>query len=469
MNSQGEAFDLAVVGGGTGGYVAGIRASQLGLRVAIIEKDKLGGTCLHRGCIPTKALLESAQVYSLLQRAKEYGVTASDPGFDYSQILRRKDAIVARLHKGIQFLMKKNRITVIEGRAQLLSPTSLGVVANDGQEQEVVAKDVILATGSVPRSLPDLEIDGQRILTSDHLVELPEVPASLIIVGGGAIGVEFASLFHDLGSQVSLVEMMPGLLPLEDQEIGRELERIFRQRGIRVLTGARLLAESLTRGQGGVEVQVEVGGQKETLSGERLLVAVGRQGQVEGLGLERVPVRMERGYLVVDQTMNTGVPHLFAVGDLIGGLLLAHVAMAEGILAVEGIAGKEVTPLDYSRVPRNTYCRPQVGSLGLSEQEAVAQGRKIKVGRFPFRANGRALVAGEAEGLVKVIAEAETGEVLGVHILGPQASELIMEPALARFMEATAWELGSSIHAHPTLSEAIGEAALAVEGRAIHI
>ena len=469
MSGQGETYDLAIVGGGTGGYVAAIRASQLGLRVALIEKEKLGGTCLHRGCIPTKALLESAEIYWLVRRAKDYGVIASKPGFDYSQILRRKESIVNRLHSGIQFLMKKNHVTVVEGRARLLSPTTMVVSGGNDVERELSARDVILATGSEPKSLPGLEIDGDRILTSDHVVELPEVPSSLIIVGAGAIGVEFASLFHDLGSQISLVEVMPTVVPLEDQEIGQELERSFKQRGIRVMTGAKLLSDTLARRKGGVEVQVEVGGQRETLSGERLLVAVGRRGLVDGLGLEDLGVRVDRGYVVVDKSMNTGVPHLYAVGDLIGGMLLAHVAMAEGILAVETIAGEDPTPLDYSRVPRGTYCRPQVGSLGLTEHEAIAQAHDIKVGRFPFRANGRALIGGEAEGLAKVVADKGSGEILGVHVIGPQATELIMEPALARFLEATAWELGSSIHAHPTLSEAIGEAALAVDGRAIHI
>lgn len=469
MSSQRETFDLAFLGGGTGGYVAAIRASQLGMQVAVIEKDKLGGICLHRGCIPTKALLESAEVYSLVRRGEEYGVKASAPQVDYARVLSRKDAIVARLHSGIQYLMKKSKITVIEGRGQLVSPTTIKVAQSDGQEREVTARDVILATGSEPRSLPGLDIDGESILSSDHIIALAQAPASLIIVGGGAIGCEFASFFNDLGTQVTIVEVLPHILPLEDAEIGRELERIFKQRGIRVMTEAKLAMDTVARRKGMVEVLAESGGEQAVLSGERLLLAVGRRGVVDGLGLERVPLQMERGYVKVDQNMSTGVPHLYAVGDLIGGMLLAHVAMAEGIMAVESIAGKNPEPLDYNRVPRCTYCRPQIGSLGLSEDEAKSKGHEVKVGRFPFRANGRALIAGEPEGQVKIVADAESGEVLGVHILGPQATELIMEPALAKFLGATAWELANSIHAHPTLTEAIREAALAVDGQAIHI
>lgn len=468
MSSQGETFDLAIVGGGTGGYGAAIRAAQLGLRVALIEKDKLGGACLHRGCIPTKALLESAEVYSLLKRAEEYGVTASDPHFDYSKILKRKESIVNRLHSGVQSLMKKNKITVFEAQARLLSPTSVAVTGSDGREQELSARDVILATGSEPRSIPGMEIDGDRILTSDHIVELPEVPSSLIILGAGAVGVEFASLFHDLGCQVSLVARR-WLIPLEDQEIGHELERSFKRRGMRVFTSTKILVDTLVRRDGRLELQVEVGGQRETLVGERLLIAVGRGGVVEGLGLEGLDVRIDKDYVVVDKSMGTGIPHLYAIGDLIGGMLLAHVAMAEGHVAVETIAGEAPGALDYNRVPRGVYCRPQVGGLGLSEQEAVTRGHQVKVGRFPFRANGRALIAGEADGLVKVVADATSDEILGVHILGPHATELVMEPALAKYLGSTAWEMGSSIHAHPTLAEAVGEAALAVDGRAIHI
>lgn len=469
MSNQSESFDLAVLGGGTGGYVAAIRASQLGMHVAIIEQDKLGGTCLHRGCIPTKALLESAEVYSLATHGEEYGVKVSKAQLDYAQMLKRKDSVVGRLHSGIQYLMKKNKITVVEGRGQLVSPATIKVSQANGQETEIQAKDVILATGSEPRGLPGLDIDGEGVLSSDNIVELTTPLSSIIIVGGGAIGAEFASFYSDIGTQVTMVEVMPHILPLEDQEIGRELEKVFKQRGIQVLTEAKLLPETRTMRDGKVEVQVESGGKRETLSGERLLLAVGRKGLVDGLELAKLGVEVERGYIKVDKNMNTGVPHLYAIGDLIGGMLLAHVAMAEGILAVETIAGKEPEPLDYNRIPRGTYCRPQVGSIGLSEEEAKSKGHQVKVGRFPFRANGRALIAGQPDGLAKVVADAESGEVLGVHILGPQATELIMEPALARFLEATAWELGSSIHAHPTLAEAIGEAALAVDGQAIHI
>ncbi|MDO8688583.1 MAG: dihydrolipoyl dehydrogenase [Dehalococcoidia bacterium] len=468
MTSQKETFDLIIVGGGTGGYVAAIRAAQLGMRVAVIEKEKMGGACLHRGCIPTKALLESAEVYSLARRSEEFGVTWSDVKLDYSRTLKRKDAIVARLHAGVEFLIKKNKITAFKGRGRLLSPTKVAVLGDDGSEIELEAADTVLATGSVPNSVPGLGFDGTSVINSDHAVRMGEVPSSVIILGAGAIGVEFATLYNKLGAEVTLLARRR-VLPLEDLEVSEEIARLFTRKGIKVLAGIKVLSETFRKE--GDTIHLSVQGKEETYdaTGQKLLIAAGRSGEVDGLGLDALPVKMEGGFVKVDRSMRTGVPHLYAIGDLIGGMLLAHVAMHEGIMAVETIAGEEPDPLDYNRVPRGTYCQPQVGSVGLSEQDAVAQGHKVKIGKFPFRANGRALIAGEADGFVKVVADAEKDEILGVHILGPQATELIMEPALAKYLGATAWEMGSSIHAHPTLAEVLREAALAVDGKAIHI
>ncbi len=468
MSSQNETFDLIIVGGGTGGYVSAIRAAQLGMRVALIEKEKLGGACLHRGCIPTKALLESAEVYSLARHGEEFGITSSGVKLDYSRTLKRKDAIVARLHAGVEFLIKKNKITAFKGRGRLLSPTKVAVVGDDGSELELEAADVVLATGSVPTPVPGRGFDGESLINSDHAVRMGEVPSSVIILGAGAIGVEFATLYNKLGAEVTLLARRR-VLPLEDLEVSEEITRVFIRKGIKVLAGIKVLSETFRKE--GDTIHLSVQGKEETYdaTGQKLLVAAGRSGEVDGLGLDALPVKLEGGFVKVDRSMRTGVPHLYAIGDLIGGMLLAHVAMHEGIVAVETIAGEEPDPLDYNRVPRGTYCQPQVGSVGLSEQDAVAQGHKVKIGKFPFRANGRALIAGEADGFVKVVADAEKDDILGVHILGPQATELIMEPALAKYLGATAWEMGSSIHAHPTLAEVLREAALAVDGKAIHI
>lgn len=469
MIKEEDRFDVVVVGGGTGGYVTAIRAAQRGLKVALIEQEKVGGTCLHRGCIPTKALLQSAEVYSLLRQAQDFGVGAENLRLDYPQVLRRKERIVSQLHKGVEYLLKKNGVTVVRGKGKLLSSNNV-VVHNGEGERELQAANVILATGSRAKSLPGLVIDGDRVITSDHAVEMDTLPRSIVIVGAGAVGMEFASLYNALGVEVALVEWLPAVLPLEDGEVSRELATIFQKRGIKILTGARLLTESLRKHKGGVEVEVEIGkgGSNEKVKGERLLVAVGREGRVEDLGLEGLNVEVNKGFIKVDGNMRTGVPNVYAIGDVIGGLLLAHVAAAEGIRAVEDIVGGEKVELDYDRVPRCTYCSPQVASLGLSEDEARSRGFSVKVGRFPFRASGKALIQGESQGFAKVVADSTTGELLGVHLLGPHVTELIAEAALAKLLEATAWEIGSSIHAHPTLAEALGEAALAVEGLAIH-
>ncbi|MBI4505290.1 MAG: dihydrolipoyl dehydrogenase [Chloroflexi bacterium] len=462
-----ERFDLIVLGGGPGGYPAAIRAAQLGKRVALVERDKVGGTCLHRGCIPTKAYLQSAEVLDHLRRAAEFGLRASDVGLDYPQVRKRKDGIVGRLHKGVEFLLRKNGVTTVQGHGRLLGPTALAVETDGRGVQELEAADLILATGSRAKGLPGLQPDGQRILTSDDVLDLEELPRSIIVVGAGAVGVEWASIFHAFGVEVTLVEALPTLVPLEDAEIAHELAKAFTKRGIRAFADAKIELDGV-RTDGGVRLRLTQGGQAHELSAECLLLAVGREGVVDDIGLEKTGAEVQRGFVRVDELWETGIPHLYAIGDVAGGLLLAHKATAEGTLLAERLAGQDVDPLDPLRIPRATYCHPEIASMGLSEQQAAAQGRTVKVGRFSFRANGRALILGEADGFVKIICDERTNEVLGVHIIGPRASELIAESALARFLEATTWEVGKSIHPHPTLSEAIGEAALAIEGAAIH-
>lgn len=461
-------YDVAILGGGTGGYVAAIRSAQLSLKVALIEAEKVGGTCLHRGCIPTKALLESAEVLELARHSNEFGVKTGDTSFDYGAMQTRKQQIVDQLHKGVEGLLRQNKVTFVRGRGRFLSPTKLQVTGPDGASTEIEAKHTILATGSAPKSLPGLQIDGERIITSDHILELKSPPASLIVVGAGAVGVEFASLFHDLGTKVTLVEALPSLVPQEDRDIGVELEKQFAARGIQIYKGAMLQPDTLKAGAKELSIQIEVKGERQTITGEKLLLAVGRGGIIDEIGLDKLKVKVDRGYVQVDDHYRTAESGVYAIGDVIGGMLLAHVAAAEGEVAVEAIAGEQVHPLDYNRVPRCTYCRPQIASVGLSEGQAKEKGYTVKTGRFPFVANGRALIYGESGGFCKVVADEKTGELLGVHIIGHNATELIAEAALGRFLEATNKEIGLSIHAHPTLSEIVGEAALDADRRAIH-
>lgn len=462
-----ERFDAAIIGGGSGGYVAAIRGGQLGLKVAVIEKDKVGGTCLHLGCIPTKSFLETAGLLARIRRGQEYGVTAENPALDYPQLLKRTDRIVTQLTRGVEFLLEKNKVTLIRGEARFKSPSSLAVRTGDGQERTLTAENVIIATGSSPKALPDLPFDGKRVINSDHARHLPAVPRSIAIVGAGAVGVEFASIFNDFGAEVTLIELLPALVPLEDNEISIELARVYNRRGIRSLTGARV--GKVDVGKDGVTLAVSQNGKQETLRAEVLLVAVGRAGNTSGIGLQGLSVATEGGYIQVDHQQRTAEPGIYAIGDVVGGYLLAHKAMAQGIVAMESIAGQEVEPVEPQRVPRATYCRPEIASVGLSEKEARDRGFAVKVGRFPFRANARALIDGEAEGFAKVVGDERSGEILGVHIIGPHATELIAEPTLAKLLESTPWEVGTNIHPHPTLSEVIGEASLDVEGRAIHI
>jgi dihydrolipoamide dehydrogenase len=431
----------------------------MGLKVAVIEKDKVGGTCLNWGCIPTKVILESADVFNLAQRGKEYGVTATDVTLDYAQVSKRRERVVSQHVGGIEWLFKKNGVTLIRGEGKFVASTSIDVRLVDGSTTRVTATDAIVATGSVPKSLPGLKIDGDRVISSDHAVTMADLPKSVIILGAGAIGVEFASAWRDLGVDISLVEVLPRLVPLEDPEIGNELARLFTRRGIRAMAGTKVILDSVRTFPDHVEVEVEMDGAREKLSAERLLVATGRAPVSGGLGLEGLGVRIERGFIQVDGQMRTGVPHLYAIGDVVGGLMLAHKATHEGFVAVEAILGRNPHPLDPNRIPRCTYCRPQIASLGLSEADAQQQGHKVKVGRFPMSANSMSTILGEREGFAKIVADEESMEILGVHLMGPRVTELIHGPALARLLEATPEELALNVHPHPTMSEVLGEAA----------
>jgi len=468
-----DTYDVVIIGAGPGGYVAAIRAGQLGLRVALVEKEHLGGTCLNIGCIPTKALLRTAEVLTLAREGEAFVVHASDVRLDLAKAMERKDAVVLGLRRGVESLMAKNKVTVVRGTGLLLSPTRVRVTAEQGI-QELDGRAIIIATGAAPKSLPGVTIDEDRIISSTGALLLSNVPTTLGIIGAGAVGVEFASLYADFGSKVTIMEMLPQILPLEDKDSAAEVARSFRARGIRMLVGARV--EEVTPIEAGVRVQVTASdGTRETLEFERLLMAVGRRPLSEGLGLEALGVQMERGFILVDGRMRTNIPSVYAIGDVVAlkgmgtHLQLAHVASAEGILAVETIAGRDTRPLDYDAIPRATYARPEVASIGLSEDEAAARGYQIKVGKFPLRANSKAPILGERGGMVKIVAEARYGELLGVHIAGPSATELIAEVAVAKRLESTAEELARTVHAHPTLSEAVKEAAHAVLGEAIHI
>ncbi len=466
---DGERFDLLILGGGPGGYPAAIRAAQLGLKVAVVEKYRVGGTCLHWGCIPTKVILESAEILTNARGAAEYGVSVGEVGLDYGQVSQRRERVVGQLWRGTQSLLKGNGVTTFIGEGKLTSPTSVRVqMAEGGGTTDITATDVIVATGSIPKSLPGIKIDGDRVINSDHAVTLPAAPKSVIIVGAGAIGAEFASAWKDMGTEVTLVEVLPRIVPLEDREIGEELGKQFSRRGIRVLAGAKVLLESVKTFPDRVELEVESGGSRETLSAERLLMATGRAGVTEGIGLEGLGVKIERGFIQVDGQMRTGVPHLYAIGDVVGGLMLAHKATHEGFIAVEAILGREPHSLDPNRVPRCTYCRPQIASVGLSEDDAAQQGHRVKVGKFPFAASGMATILGERVGFAKIVADEETMEILGIHLMGPRVTELIAGSALAKLLESTPEEIALNVHPHPTLSEALGEAAEDVVGQAIH-
>ncbi|MDP4083725.1 MAG: dihydrolipoyl dehydrogenase [Bacillota bacterium] len=470
-----QEYDLVILGGGTGGYVAAIRASQLGLKTAIVEKGKLGGTCLHKGCIPSKALLRSAEVYSTAKRSDEFGISVNDVTVNFGRVQERKTKIIETLHKGVQHLMKQGKIDVFEGFGRILGPSifspmpgTISVEMNNGSENEMLLpKNVVIATGSRPRTLPGLEIDGEYVFTSDETLELEALPESIIIVGGGVIGIEWASMLSDFGVEVTVVEYADRIIPTEDKEISKEMQRLLKKKGIKIVTSAKVLPETLVK-DNGIAISAEVKGALKEFRAEKLLVSVGRQANVEGIGLDNTEIQLEKGSIVTNEFFQTKESHIYAIGDVIGGLQLAHVASHEGIIAVEHIAGKSPATMDYNLVSRCIYSNPEVSSVGQTEDQAKENGHNVKVGKFSFRAIGKALVFGESDGFVKIIADADTDDILGVHMIGPHVTDMISEAGLAMVLDATPWEIAHTIHPHPTLTEAIGEAALAVDGKALH-
>jgi dihydrolipoamide dehydrogenase len=471
-------FDLVVLGAGTGGYTAAFRAAQLGLKVALVDEDKIGGTCLHRGCIPTKALLETAGFVDRVRHAKELGLKLpGEPEIDYVAMAARRDAVVKRMWTGLKSLVTKNKVTWIQGRGRLDGPQKIRVdqagedgTPGAGGERVLNATDVILATGSRVKSLPGLEPDGKRIVTSDDILRMDTLPKDIVIVGAGAVGVEFASMFNDLAVGVTLLEYLPGIVPLEDPEVSRVVQRSFEKRGITVMTSARFDAKAVTSDDKGICLDVGPDGKEPAeLRAEMMLVATGRAANIENIGLESTRIETDRGIIKVDGRMRTKEPHVYAIGDIVGGLWLAHTAAHEGITAAHVIAGeKDVHEMDYNTQPRATYCRPEIASIGLTEPQAKEAGHDVKVGKVPFQAIAKAIIGGDYEGFVKVVADKATDDTLGVHIVGPHATDLIAEASLAFQLDATPWEIGGATHAHPTLSEIIGEAALAVDGRSIN-
>ncbi len=462
-----EKVDVVVVGSGPGGYVAAIRAAQLGQQVAVVEADRPGGICLNWGCIPTKALLRNAEVLQLFQRAAEFGVSFDNLRADYAPAHARSRQVAERMSKGVEFLLRKNKIALVPGRGELVGPGAVRVRAADGTERTLEARAVILATGAAPKSLPGVPIDGTRVISSDEALRLDRLPPSAIVIGAGAVGVEFADVFAAYGVQVTVVEALPRLLPIEDEEISKLLARSFAKRKIDIRVGAKV--QAVRPGRDGVAVEIEHEGQAARVEAAMVLMAVGRGAQAEGLGLEALGVAMDRGFIKVSPRLETSVPGLYAIGDVAGPPLLAHKASAEGVVAAQAIAGHPARPVDYRAIPSCTYCHPQVASVGLTEAQARADGRQVKVGKYMFLANGKAQALGEPEGLVKVVAAADTGEILGAHILGAEATELIAEFTIGKTLEATVEEVGHTIHAHPTMAEAVMEAALDAMGQAIHL
>lgn len=461
--SGGNLYDLIVIGSGPGGYTAAIRASQLGMKTAIVERSELGGVCLNWGCIPTKALLRSAEIYHLMRRASEFGLTAPSVGHDWGRVIKRSRDVADRMSKGVAFLMKKNGIDILAGGGKL--GEKVGEVLRDGEPFR--AKNVMIAAGGRPRPLPGVPYDGERIISSREAMILPELPQRVLIVGGGAIGVEFAYFYSSFGAKVTIVEMLEHLLPIEDDEVGKELEKSLSKKGIAIKTATKV--ESLKRDGKVVRAVLKVPNGTEPIEADVALVAVGVAGNVEELGLESAKVHNEKGVIRVDAYMRTNVPGITAIGDIVGPPLLAHVASSEGIVAVEKIAGHDRPGMDYRRVPGCTYCQPQVASVGLTERAARERGYAIKVGRFPLRASGKAVAAGETEGFAKVIVGDPYGEILGVHMIGIEATEVIAEASLAISTEATAEAILETIHAHPTVAEAILEATANALGAAINI
>lgn len=458
-----DEIDLVVIGGGLGGYTAAIRATQLGLTAALIERDKVGGTCLHRGCIPTKAWLHAAETLERVRHAATFGVTAGAPTLDYTAMRTRQQQVVDTLHKGVEAVIKKHKIEIIQGEGTIVSHTEVAV-----GDRRLKAKYILIATGSEPKGIPGLEADGDRILTSDHALALEEPPKSIAIIGAGAVGCEFASFFTDIGVETTLIEMMPTCVPLEDPDAGKVVQKALAARGANVMTDATLLADRTRSYNGVVEITVEHEGAEKQVKAEKVLLAVGRQAVTQGLGLDKTKAQVERGWITVDDTYRTTEPSVYAVGDAIGGLLLAHVAAAEGFVAAEAMSGKDVEKLDYDRIPRVTYSNPQVAAVGLTEDQAKERGHNPKATRFSLKGNAMALIQGETDGFAKIVVDQDSGDVLGVHLVGAHVADMVSEAGLARFLQASAWEIGTNVHPHPSLSEALGEAAQLSAGISIY-
>jgi dihydrolipoamide dehydrogenase len=459
-------YDVTVIGGGPGGYVAAIRAAQLGMKVGLIEREKLGGVCLNWGCIPSKALLKSAELFNTFKKSQEFGITHTGLSYDFAKIIARSRGVADRVSKGVEYLMRKNKIEIVSGTAKLTGKNSIEVSKENTVTETIKTKNIVLATGGRARSLPGITIDRKKIITSSEAMSLPEQPKSMIIIGGGAIGVEFAYFYNSFGTQVTVLEMLPSILPIEDKEITKILESSLKKSGIDILTSTKV--ESVKIGDM-VTVTVSDKDGKREITAEKALMAVGVQANIENLGLETLGIKIERGFISVNEFSKTNIDGIYAVGDVAGPPLLAHVASHEGITAVDHIAGKAKRGIDKTNVPSCTYCQPQVASVGITEEDALAKGYKVKVGRFPFRPLGKAMAIGETEGTVKLVFDEKFGELLGAHIIGSEATEMIAELGIARSLETTWEELHSTMHAHPTLSEAVMEAAGQAFDVAIHL
>jgi dihydrolipoamide dehydrogenase len=462
-----ETFDVVIIGSGPGGYVGAIRAGQLGLKTAIIEKDKrLGGTCLHRGCIPTKSLLWTAELFHHVKEAGDFGIDVASPVINWAKAMQHKSKVVTKGANGIDFLMKKNKVTVFKGHGRIAGKGKVEVTAEDGSKQVLDAKNIIIATGSVPKSLPNVPVDHKRVMNSDSILEIDRIPKSIIVLGAGAVGCEFASVFNHVGSKTSIVEYLPALLPIEDADISKELEKIYRRRGIDVHTGSAV--EKVEHTADGVRVTMKVGNETKTLEAEILLSAVGRSPVTDDVGLQLTSIKPERGFIKVDSMMRTTEPGVYAVGDVIPTPMLAHMASAECVVAVEHIAGKNPQPINYNLTPSATYCYPEVASVGLTEKKAKEAGYEVKTSIAPFGAVTKSAISNESIGFIKVVADKKYDEVLGVHLIGPHATELLAEACVAMKLEITTEELANTIHAHPTLSEIMHEGAEATLGHPRH-
>ena len=469
MTKSEKNFDMTIIGSGPGGYVCAVRAAQLGLSVAVVEKEALpGGTCLHWGCIPTKAMLHSAEVLDTSRHAADFGVKLDEPSIDMAGVQTYREATVQANAKGVQYLLKKNKVELIAGHGRLAGPGRVEITPETGSPRTVESTSVVVATGSVIRGLPGVEFDGKKILNSDHALHLRKVPKSMIVLGAGAVGVEFASIYRSFGAEVTVVELLPNLVPIEDEDLGKELARSFKKRGIAIHLGTRV--DEVNKTRSGVHVKASKGDTAVELDADVLLVAIGRRPLTEDCGLDTTAVEVDdRGFIAVDAMMRTAEPGVYAIGDVLASPALAHVGSHEGVVAAEHAAGGTPHAIDYDRIPSCTYCSPEVASIGLGENAARERGYDVKVGKFPFSAIGKAKIIGDSRGFVKIVSETKYDQVLGVHIVGPHATELIAEATAALALEATTTSLIETIHAHPTLHEAVHEAALGVHGRSIHI